>query len=370
MRGDTADKQFQKGLHLARPFASVLIDTYNHERFIEKAIVSVLEQDFPATDREIFVVDDGSTDRTEDIVRKFEPSVRLLRKPNGGQASAFNAGIPQCQGEFVAFLDGDDWWAPGKLRAVCDVLSNDASVGLVGHGITEVYSDGREHTELLREGWRLRITTKAGAQLFRKRKSFLGTSRMTFRTEILKQIGSVPEALTIEADEYLFTLGALLSEILILREPLTFYRLHDSNAFQLADGNPEGLRRKQRVLAALGGSLRIELRKRGLSEEIARIVVESVETEADLLRLRVDGGMPWETVRAEIRNYRMTHENASISHWLLRILGLLPACALPSRVYYSLRQRVSQNNVYRRAREKWLPFLEPPHVDRYRTTRP
>jgi glycosyltransferase involved in cell wall biosynthesis len=355
---------------LGRPFASVLIDTYNHERFIEQAIVSVLEQDFPAGNREILVVDDGSTDKTPDIVRKFEPSVRLLRKPNGGQASAFNAGIPHCKGEFIAFLDGDDWWAPGKLRAVCNVLANDASVGLVGHGITETYSDGREHTELLREGSRLRIADKAGAELFRLRKSFLGTSRMTIRSDILRQIGSVPEALTIEADEYLFTLGALLADVLILREPLTFYRLHDSNAFQVADGNPDVLRRKQRVLAALGGSLRVELRKRGLAEEIARIVVESVETEADLLRLRVDNGMPWETVSAEIRNYRITHENASISHWLLKSVGLIPACVLPSRVYYSLRRRISENIIYRRARGKWLPFLEPPHVDRYRTTRP
>src|SRR5258707_3910833 len=98
-------------------FVSVLIDTYNHESFIEQAIVSVLEQDFPDAEREIIVVDDGSTDGTSEIVKKFEPRVRLLRKMNGGQASAFNAGIPECKGEIVAFLDGDDWWAPGKLQA-------------------------------------------------------------------------------------------------------------------------------------------------------------------------------------------------------------------------------------------------------------
>ena len=57
---------------MAKPFASVLIDTYNHERFIEKAIVSVLEQDFPAAEREILVVDDGSSDRTPGILRRFE----------------------------------------------------------------------------------------------------------------------------------------------------------------------------------------------------------------------------------------------------------------------------------------------------------
>lgn len=90
------------------PAISVLIDTYNHERFIEKAIHSVLEQDFPVADREIIVVDDGSTDRTAQIVQRFERSLRYIRKENGGQASAFNIGIPECRGEIIAFLDGDD----------------------------------------------------------------------------------------------------------------------------------------------------------------------------------------------------------------------------------------------------------------------
>src|ERR1700759_1098503 len=108
---------------MGRPSVSIVINNYNHKRFIEKANVSVLEQDVPVEEREILVVDDGSSDRTPDIVRKFAPLVRSLRKTNGGQASAFNAVIPECQGEIVAFLDGDDWWAPGKLRAVCQVLA-------------------------------------------------------------------------------------------------------------------------------------------------------------------------------------------------------------------------------------------------------
>ena len=79
----------------AIPLVTVLIDTYNHERFIERAINSVLDQDMPMDGVEILVVDDGSTDRTPDIVRRFEPRVRLIRKPNGGQASAFNFGFAQ-----------------------------------------------------------------------------------------------------------------------------------------------------------------------------------------------------------------------------------------------------------------------------------
>src|ERR1700674_5779016 len=108
---------------MSRSFVSVLIDTYNHERFIEQAITSVLEQDFPTAEREIIVVDDGSTDGTPEIVRKFQPRVRLLRKPNGGQASAFNFALPQMQGETIAMLDGDDWWAKQKLRRALETLN-------------------------------------------------------------------------------------------------------------------------------------------------------------------------------------------------------------------------------------------------------
>ena len=80
---------------MAKPVVSVLIDMYNHERFIENAIVSMPQQDFPADDREILVVDDGSTDRTTEILRKFGSQIRILRKPNGGQASVFNRLVAQ-----------------------------------------------------------------------------------------------------------------------------------------------------------------------------------------------------------------------------------------------------------------------------------
>ena len=355
---------------MAQPFISVLIDTYNHERFIERAINSVLEQNVARTECEVIVVDDGSVDRTPELVRRFEPHVRLIRKDNGGQASAFNAGIAECRGEIIAFLDGDDWWAPGKLAAVADALASDSNVGLVGHGITEVYSDGREHTELLREIPRFRITTRDGAKVFRTRKSFLGTSRMTYRAEVLRKIGLVPAALKFEADEYLFTLAGLYADVLVLRESLTFYRLHDKNAFQIAGAGSEGIRRKQRILATLARSLREELRRRELPDEIARIVVDWVETEADLLRLTADGGYPWETVRAELRSYGVEHGGAGMAHWLFKCGTLLPACVLPPRMYYSLKKHFSANDAYRRMRGKWLPYLTPQHVDRYRTMRP
>ena len=351
---------------MTRPYISVLVDTYNHERFIEEALVSVLEQDVADAEREVIAVDDGSTDRTAEIVGKFAPRVRLIRKKNGGQASAFNVGIPECAGEIIAFLDGDDWWAPGKLRAVADALASDDEIGLVGHGITEVFADGRRHTELLRDTPRFRLTSRAGAEALRLRKSFLGTSRMTCRARILREIGPVPETLRFQADEYLFTLAGLFADVLILRDALTFYRLHDANFFQFTDGNAESIRRKGRVLETLAEALRAELTRKSVDRDITEIVVGWVQNEADRELLLADGGMPWKTVRTELNTFRVTHPNASTAHWIFKCAALLPACVLPPRTYYSWIRQFATNSLYLKSREKWLPFLQPGHVDRYR----
>src|SRR6476620_899655 len=102
------------------PLVSVLIDTYNYGRYVEKAIESVLAQDYPQERMEVLVVDDGSEDDTAERVGKYGERVQYLRKTNGGQASAFNAAIPRTRGEIVALLDGDDYWLPGKLRRVVE----------------------------------------------------------------------------------------------------------------------------------------------------------------------------------------------------------------------------------------------------------
>jgi glycosyltransferase involved in cell wall biosynthesis len=340
---------------VTKPFASVLIDTYNHERFIEQAVVSVLAQDFPAPDREIIVVDDGSTDRTPEIVRKFEPQVRLLRKANGGQASAFNAGIPECKGEIIAFLDGDDWWASGKLRIVASALSNRAGCGIVGHGIANVFEDGKSTLDAPDKPERLRLNSLAAARVFRLRKSYLGTSRMTIRAPIARESLPVPEILTIEADEYLFTLAAAFSDLVIFPDVLTYYRQHGANLYNAAGGNAEGLRRKQHVMTALASALRRDLSFRGVPADVVACVCEIVENEALQMRLMVDGGAPWETLRVERAIYRIMHGDAPLAHRLFRFATMIPSLLLPPRWFYSSRRWLGKRAWYRRNRQKVLP---------------
>jgi len=337
------------------PIVSVLIDTYNHERFIEEAVCSVLAQDFPASDREIVVVDDGSTDKTSEILRKFEPHVRILRKENGGQASAFNYGIPECQGQIIAFLDGDDWWLPEKLSRVVNLMAKDPSLGVIGHGIVQV-SENQPDLKVSRASvLRFRLDTKTSAELFRLNRCYLGTSRLTLRADVARKILPVPESLIFEADEYLFTLAAALVDTMILPDLLTCYRLHGANLFLASGGSRAGERRKQRILAALAGELPHGLSACGAAPDVSRIIVEMVELEAAQLRLQFDGGSAWETFRTEAALYRIQHPSVSTRSQLFRSFTMIPALLLPPRWFYAGRRWLSSQSWYLRARRSVLP---------------
>jgi len=351
---------------MARVFVSVLIDTYNHERFIEEAVSSVLAQDFPAADREIIVVDDGSTDRTSEQLRRFAAEVRVLRKANGGQASAFNAGIPECRGELVAFLDGDDWWAPQKLSRVVQAVSADPSVGIVGHGIINVQRDGVELVETLREACRFQAgTSMEGALLFRRRGAFLGTSRMAIRAELLRRIGPVPEEIQIQADEYLFTLASALTATLILPEALTFYRMHAENLFQLDSYDDQKLRRKQKSLAALVQTILRRLEEFGTEPRVRNALTAYTRASADQLRLALDGGWPWETAKTEWQLYRVVHPDARPSHRVFKFLVLFAALFVSPRFYYHAQRNLAHSGFYQRARNRWLGVPEMKHIQKH-----
>jgi glycosyltransferase involved in cell wall biosynthesis len=90
---------------------SIVVTTFNRRAFLKDAVLSVLNQDY--RDKEIIIIDDGSTDKSFEEVRKFP--VRYAWKQNGGISSARNMGIAISNGELIAFLDVDDLWKKGKL---------------------------------------------------------------------------------------------------------------------------------------------------------------------------------------------------------------------------------------------------------------
>ena len=99
---------------------SVIIPTYCRAPLLCEAIDSVLAQDFD--DLEVIVVDDGSTDETGAMMHKYGAQVRYVRQSNQGLSTARNEGLSMARGEFIALLDDDDWWMPGKLMLQVQVL--------------------------------------------------------------------------------------------------------------------------------------------------------------------------------------------------------------------------------------------------------
>jgi O-antigen biosynthesis protein len=125
------------------PLVSVVVPTYNRATLVCRAVRSVLAQTFP--DYEVLVVDDGSTDETEEAVRSIpDPRVHYLRQSrNRGVSAARNRGIRAARGEFIAFLDSDDEWLPEKLERQVRVLQEaPEEVGLVYSGVRSVDGSG------------------------------------------------------------------------------------------------------------------------------------------------------------------------------------------------------------------------------------
>lgn len=136
---------------------TVIIPAYNGERFIRRALDSVLAQTYSAS--QIIVVDDGSKDATREIVREeYAGRVTLVEQQNGGPAKARNAALRVSTGEYIAFLDADDWWEPGKIAEQVRVLK--AHPDAVGNytGLCVMTDEGEhlgdskpaDHTSLVR----------------------------------------------------------------------------------------------------------------------------------------------------------------------------------------------------------------------------
>ena len=112
-----------------QPLVTVVIPTYNRREYLPGALKSVRNQTY--RNLEIIVVDDGSTDGT-DAMLKREQGIMFLRQQNSGPSAARNTGIGAARGEFVAFLDSDDYWLPHKIELQMGRMLKNQRLGIVG----------------------------------------------------------------------------------------------------------------------------------------------------------------------------------------------------------------------------------------------
>ncbi|PKN53281.1 MAG: glycosyltransferase family 2 protein [Deltaproteobacteria bacterium HGW-Deltaproteobacteria-13] len=121
-----------------KPIISVIIPVFNGEHYLAEAIESVLSQKGFSLD--IIVVDDGSTDRTSQIVQEYIPSLRYFFQDNAGSGAARNKGIKEARGDFFSFLDADDIWLSNKLDIQIQAFLADAELEAVFGHVKQFFS--------------------------------------------------------------------------------------------------------------------------------------------------------------------------------------------------------------------------------------
>lgn len=120
---------------------SVVTPVYNRADYLPEALDSALSQEFEGL--EVVVVDDGSTDGTPEVLRRYGDRIRVHRQENAGQSAAVNTGVGLARGEFVAFLDSDDAWLPGKLARQAPMLDAEPRAALLYAAVEFMDGDSR-----------------------------------------------------------------------------------------------------------------------------------------------------------------------------------------------------------------------------------
>ena len=206
------------------PLVSIVVPNFNYARFLPECLESLLSQSYQ--NLEIIVVDDGSTDNSVEVLKRYSARIKYFVLENNGVNHARNFGLRASGGEYVAFCDSDDWWEPNKIELQLQLLSANQDLSLVYCGIniidfensTKIYSEPKYRGQVGREILRYptRALVKLGASTALLRKSFLDLYEITWNDSL-----KLPSE-----DINFFNKIALKSEIDYVIGPLVNYRQH------------------------------------------------------------------------------------------------------------------------------------------------
>ena len=255
------------------PLVSVVIPTRNRADLLEAALNSVQSQEGIGTefDIEILVIDDGSTDRTPDMVRAF-PEVHYYRgEVSRGTSAARNRGVTEAHGQYIAFLDDDDAWLPWKLKRQLTVFARDPQVGVVygqeikrGDESVSVWPDMRDG----RSGWMHRSLLTSCP---------VNTSSTVVRREVFEHAGLFDESLPSWEDYDMWLRIACHWRFAFVPGPAVIYRVAYSGRFLSCVASGESERALRTVIEAALARLAAretvtqELRRRVEAAVVVRI---------------------------------------------------------------------------------------------------
>jgi glycosyltransferase involved in cell wall biosynthesis len=207
--------------------ASIVISSYNYGRFLGQAIDSALNQSYPHS--EVIVVDDGSLDNSREVIARYGSRIHPVLKENGGQASAWNAGLAVSRGDVIFFLDSDDVLLPVAVDRVMPIFQ-DASVAKV-HWPLWIINDegvktGVKPSDALPEGDLRAAVLRAGADGY----TWSATSGNAWARTFLAAVFPMPEEeFKTSPDIYLSAIVPVFGKVRRVLQPLSCWRLHGQN---------------------------------------------------------------------------------------------------------------------------------------------
>ena len=243
------------------PSVSVVITTYNQAEYIAQTVLSALNQTYG--NREVIVVDDGSTDDTAARLTPFRDRVSIVRQDNEGIAASRNTGVRSAKGELIAFLDGDDLWEPDKLAAQVAAYQAYPRSGLIA--VDACIFNG---TELLKKStlpWGTTLSAAEGEVVtgrfyedWLKDTLIYTTSQVMIPAHVLKAVGPSDGRFKCGSDYDLYLRIASQYDITFVRQILTRWRYLATSA-----SGPSNFRRLRYLaedVAVLKKHLRIAIR--------------------------------------------------------------------------------------------------------------
>jgi GT2 family glycosyltransferase len=237
---------------MTSPAASIVLSVYNGERFLARAVQSILGQSM--TDIELIVVDDGSTDTTPAILERYaaaDPRMVVLHQANGGRAMARNRAFEEARAPVVAVLDADDVALPERLERQHRFLAHHPQVAAVGGGVRFVDEDGRAFPDVTYP------LTDGEIRAALEDTTPLAHSAVMVRKEAWKRVGGYRPLFRLAEDTDLWLRIAEQAELANLPDIVVCYRIHPSQ------GSAQGveLQTLETIAARVSAQARAEGRK-------------------------------------------------------------------------------------------------------------
>ena len=224
---------------------SVIIPNYNYGRYISAAVESALSQTYG--NLEVIVVNNGSTDDSLKILRVFEDRIKLIDQQNLGQSGARNSGLSHASGDYIAFLDADDYWHPNKIERQISLFTQETQ--LVYCGISKFVSAGNRIIAQTLPQFRGRCSKyfigNPGVSIV-----LSGESTAIFSRALFEKVGNFDAELNSASGWDFFRRCSSHTDFDFIPEYLTYYRVHDSNMSNSSINNILDIRKAYRKLFA------------------------------------------------------------------------------------------------------------------------